>query len=474
MAIMDKRTAKNYSLILKNIFDYLPSRILIILNSIIIIPIFAHILDTKQMSIFLVATQILNIVLTCTFDWITKAVLRFHEKYRLKGILDELISTIFWISIVAYILIFLSYFLLKDLVLAKFAINNLTFLLTIFLVIPCSIRQFLYQILRIRNQAKLYTLSILLYQLGFIALFLTIYNILPNAAAILVAMNITIFAIDIYIIRSIKFNYNLKMSIDKSIATEILKYAFPLIFTNSCYWYIIHIAKFLFQNEHDYLNTAIVGTAYILTNSVIPILTVFMFASFPIIVKQFELKRQLKSYFTNVIQLFCFIFIPLVSLFCFYSKEITALILPEKYASVAILMPYFALAGFLHELLKLINIKYHLKIKTYIEMFIAGFLAVMAYHLNIGFIGKFSILGAGIALLITEIVLILTNILTGTKNLDYISYKKVFKTVFSVSAIGICYFLALNILDIHYIIKLIFFIILYAITCFAFRKRILS
>ena len=229
---MNERTAKNYSLILKNVFEYLPSRVLIILNSIIIIPVFAHILDTKQMSIFLIAVQILNIMLTCTFDWITKAVLRFHEKYRFKGRLDTLFSTVFWISIIAYALIFLAYFLFKDIVLNKFAINNLTFLLTIFLVIPCSIRQFLYQILR--NQSKLYTFSILFYQLGFIALFLTIYQLLPNAGAILIAMNIAIFAIDFYILRSLKFDFKPRFSLDKSIALEVLKYALPLIFTNTC------------------------------------------------------------------------------------------------------------------------------------------------------------------------------------------------------------------------------------------------
>ncbi len=471
---MNERTAKNYSLILKNVFEYLPSRVLIILNSIIIIPVFAHILDTKQMSIFLIAVQILNIMLTCTFDWITKAVLRFHEKYRFKGRLDTLFSTVFWISIIAYALIFLAYFLFKDIVLNKFAINNLTFLLTIFLVIPCSIRQFLYQILRIRNQSKLYTFSILFYQLGFIALFLTIYQLLPNAGAILIAMNIAIFAIDFYILRSLKFDFKPRFSLNKSIALEVLKYALPLIFTNTCYWYVLNIAKFIFQNGQEYLNTAIVGTAWMLANSITPFLTVFLFASFPVIVKQFELKRQFKLYFTNIIQLYCFIFIPLVSIFCFYSKEITELILPEKYAAVAYIMPFLALSGFLHELMKLINIKYHLKIKTYIEMLIAGLLAVLSYFLNTALILKYAVVGAGIAQFITELLLVLVNIFTGAKNLDYINYKSFAKTFIIVFLIGFGSFLALNNIDCHSIIKISIFIGIYTLICFGFRKRILS
>jgi len=471
---MDAITSKNYSLIFKNILNYLPSRVLIILNSIIIIPIFAHILNTKQMSIYLLAAQILNIILTCTFDWITKAVLRFHEKYRYKGKLDALFSSIFWISIIAYILIFLSYFLLKDIVETKYAIDNITFLLTIFLVIPCSIRQFLYQILRIRNKAKLYTLSILLYQFGFIALFLSIYQVLPNACAILIAMNIAIFAIDIYVLKSIQFNYKLGMFIDKSIVFEVLKYALPLIFTNSCYWYVLNIAKFMFQHGQDYLNTAIVGTAWMLSSSITPFMTVFMFASFPVIVRQFELKRKFKPYFTNLLQLYCFIFIPLVNIFCFYSKEIAKIVLPEIYAPVAYILPFFALSCFLHELMKLINIKYHLKIKTYVEMVIAGFIAVCAYFLNIELINKFAVTGAGIALFITEAILIIVNIFTGAKNLDYINYKKIAKTFVCVSVIGLGCFLLLNPFNCNYILKIVMYACIYVATCLIFRKHILA
>ena len=128
---MDERTERNYLRIVKNIMNYLPSRILILLNSIIIIPIFAHTLDAKQMSIFLLAIQVLNIILTCSFDWISKAVLRFHEKYSQQNKLDCFISNIFCISIISYFLILISYFLFKDFILTKYDIDNLTFLLTI-------------------------------------------------------------------------------------------------------------------------------------------------------------------------------------------------------------------------------------------------------------------------------------------------------------------------------------------------------
>lgn len=471
---MDERTEKNYLKIVKNIMNYLPSRILILLNSIIIIPIFAHVLDAKQMSIFLLAIQVLNIILTCSFDWISKAVLRFHEKYRHKNELDDFISNIFWISIIAYAIIFVSYFLFKDFVLTKYAIDNLTFLLTIILVIPCGIRQFLYQILRIQNDAKLYTLSILLYQFGFIALFLSVCHIFPSASAIISAMIIAIFAIDFYIMRTTKLKYNIQFKMQSPIVAEVLKYALPLIFTNSCYWYILNISKFMFQNQQEYLSTAIIGTSWILANSLTPFMAIFMFTFFPVIVKKFELNKQFKLYYTNLVQLYCFIFIPIISLVCYYSKEITSLILPQSYAQVAYVLPFFAISCFLHEFVKLINIKYHLKIKTYIEMLVAGIIAGLAYFLNIGLISKYALMGAGLALFATELTLIFVNILIGNKNLDYINYKSIAKTFFVTTFAGFVCYCLLSGLECNYISKITLYVCLIASFNYLFRKRILA
>ena len=191
---MEGSIKNNYHFIFTNVMTYLPSRLLIILNSVIIIPLFTYFLDEKQMSIYLIALQVLNLMCTCSFDWITKAVLRFYEKYNIRNTLNLFFSSIFWLSVIVYIIIFISYFTFKDLILEKFAVDNTSFLYTILLVLPCGIRQFLYQILRARNEAKLYTLSILLYQLAFILLFFAITKIIPDAHGVLLAMIIAIVA----------------------------------------------------------------------------------------------------------------------------------------------------------------------------------------------------------------------------------------------------------------------------------------
>ncbi len=483
---MENSIQRNYALIFKNVLTYLPSRFLIMLNSVIIIPLFTYLLNEKDMSIYLIALQILNLICTCSFDWITKAVLRFYEKYNINKSLDTFFSSILWISIIVYAVIFSGYFIFKDLLLTKFAIDNTIFLLTLFLVVPCGIRQFLYQILRVRNKAKLYTFTILLYQLSFIVLFLGIAQIFPNAQAILLAMNIAIFFIDIYIISTIMLNYKIKFYIDLSIAMETLKYAMPLIVTNSCYWFVFNFSKLIFQHMHEYLSTAITGVSWMLSESIIqPLVTVFIFACFPVIIKKFEHKKIFKPYFTNMIQLYCFLLIPVVSIFCFYSKEIVELIFPKNYYPAHLMLPFFALSIFMHELMKLINIKYHLKNRTYIEMILGAGIASVAYFANLFMINKYAILGAAVAMFLTECTLIFTNIFIKFKSLDYINYKKVSKTFILTSLIGLIAFSILHIISIginpnmsYYKIflasKIIIFTAIYYVLTFKCKEKILS
>ena len=231
---------KNYHSIINSILNYLPSRALIILNAILIIPLLTGILDPKEMSIYFIAIQILNLICTCSFDGIGKAVLRFYEKHKINNTLDSFFSNILWLSIVSYGIIFMLHPLLHTYIENKYAISNSVILLTLILVIPCGIRQILYQILRIKNLPNIYTLSIILYQIIFIINVLYFTKIIPKADIVTGAMIISVVATDIYIIYKIKPSFKLEYKIDKKILNEILKYIIPLFFTNFGYWFILH------------------------------------------------------------------------------------------------------------------------------------------------------------------------------------------------------------------------------------------
>ena len=476
---MKKKLPENYYSITKNLLNYLPSRGLIILNFLVIIPLFTHILDKKEMSIYIVAIQILNLILTCSFDWVSKSVLRFYEKFRLKNCLEKFFSSVFWISIIVYLITVIVYFLLKNVLIKHFAISETVFLYTLFLVVPCGIRQFLYQILRLKNNYKLYTFSIAIYEIAFVVLFFSFINFIPGSESILLAMNIAITFIDLIIFRMISFDYKLSFCIDISIVREILKYALPLVVTNACYWGVFNFSKLIFQSEGLYSHTAIIGVSLSAAEYIVnPLVALFIFVTFPFIIQRFENKDGLKPYFTNIIQLFYMVLAPLIAVFCLFSREITLLVLPNSYEKVALALPFVAAACFIHEFLKFVNLKYHMKNRTYIETRIGFCVISFSIFLNLVLIKYFSILGAAIAMLVTELVLLMTNV-SSLRKFDYISWKPFLKTFIKTTFLILCSFAVVSVIlpfenKFVYLFKIVVYLILVYIAGYKLRGRFLK
>lgn len=478
---MIKRVYYSYISILKNLAQYLPSRIVIILNSFFIIPVFAHFLSAKQISIYLVCLQILNFICTCSYDWVSKAVLRFNDKYLLENRIQEFFSTTFWISVFMYIVILLSFFLGRDYIISRFAIYNYTLSLVIFLVIPCGLRQILYSLLRIKNCYKLYTLSIIVYQVLLVAIFLMFVNNLPYASSIILAMIAAISIIDIYITYQLNLKYQIALFFDCRMACLILKYSIPLVIANACYWQIFNFPIMLFQNFEQYLNTAIIGIAKTFSSNIInPIANLFLFVSFPVIMRAFEQNKDIKPYITNLVRIYLFILIPIVSCTCFFSKDLLSFILPAKYEMVSTILPIMVFSVFSHELMKIINLKYHVKVTTYIELIpgiLVTILAIAGYFWGIN--QNSSLMVLTFIMVASDISLLLINLFINFENFNFIKLGDILKTIIPLLIIsgitfGMVNLIQLGQLPIIVIFKIILFLVLSYSVGYIMRRRILK
>ncbi len=477
---MEKRTFYNYSLILKNIAQYLPSRILVILSSFFILPIFTHILDVKEVSIYLISLQILNLFCTCSFDWISKAVLRFYEKYRLQKRLNIFFSTIVIISGFIYFFIGIIYIFSKNIFISKFAISNSIFILLPLLAIPCGIRQFFYQICRLKNAYMLYTVSIILYQLIFITGSLWIVNYIHNATGIILSMFCSIILIDVLLFFRLREYHKIKLTFNSSIITEILKYGTPLVITNILYWLILYTPNMMFQNSAMYLSASIMGSALAIINYTIqPFASLFSFINFPVVVKHSERNNQIGTYHTSTVEMYLIILLPAIFCFILYSGEIASVFFPPEYNYIAVILPFIAFKIFLHELLKLVNVKYHIQNKTYIEMSIVFFTVFVFLFMNFKLYYHYTLFKAVLLMFIAEIVLFFANLLITLKNENYINYKKVIKTTSKILLIITISFLSIKVINIpNYnflkIFKIILFLSINYSFLYSFRTKLLQ
>lgn len=426
---MFKSLNSNYNKIISIFLSYLPSRLLVVLNALIIVPVFAHVLTSKEIGVFQLAIGFLNLVCTCSTDWIAKSVLRFYEKYNSQNRLDEFFSNTAFIAIVVYCLVVLTFIFASDYLLARFLIPKNILFLTLLIVIPAGVRQFLYQMLRVLNRPFLYTFSIIIYQISLLLLFLFYVNFIPNVEAVLWAMISSMLIIDFYILKDVKIKFKADFSLNKSILCETLMYALPTIITNTSIWTIINIDRYVFQYNKMFEGTAIAGLSNLFISSTLtPLFSTFLFAVFPTIIKKFERKSKIKDFVTNSIQFYCAIFLPITMLVCCYSKQICDLVFAEKYSSAYILVSFFAVTVFFHELMKIFNVGYHLRNKTYIEMAVSLFAGCVCLFLNLHLIPIYNLLGAGIALLASMLLLFALNIWVQSQVSVYVKYWQVLKT----------------------------------------------
>lgn len=471
---------RNYDVVIKTFLKYLPSRIFVVLNSLVIVPIFAYFLSTAEMSVFQISIGILNLVCTMSTDWIAKAVLRFYSRYKKWKETDKFFSCIMTIELISFLIIFLSYFIFKDIVAKSFFVPPYIFLITLILVIPCGIRQMLYQILRVLKMPFLYTVSIIVYQISLLLLFFAYTHFIDNLSSIIIAMTFAISFIDIFILYRLKFKENIRFSFDKKILKNIFIYAIPLVITSVCIWVVLHFGKFVFQQNKDFINTAIVGTAwFFVTNALAPLFSLLNFAIFPTVVKKFERRSVIKGLMESVLNSYILIFIPFVCIFCFYPFKIAQLAFREEYINLGILFPACALTIFIHEFMKLMNIKYHLKNKTYIETTISLLVAIFSVILNLILISKFGILGFSISLVTSIFVLTLLNSLVKFRYLDYLNLKKIFKCFFLGFLVCFAIFLVLSLIFIKWqsnvstLLQVFIFVISYFVVVQKLKKYIL-
>lgn len=474
--------SRHYNYIFRNFLSYLPSRLLVIVNALLIIPFFAHILTKKEMGMYNLCVGLLTLTCTVTSDWIAKAALRFYEKYNSQNRLEEFYSNIFIISIASYLIIGMVYFTFSDLIVQKLYISRHLLFLTLLIIFPAGFRQFLYQMLRVFNRPFLYTISIILYQASLLLLFLFIADFIPKTEALLIAMAAAIVIVDIYILKKIKLMIHMKFKWNSELLFESLRYSLPTIITNVSLWTMLNINKYIFQYKQDFISTAVTSVVAMFASATITqIVSTFSFAMFPVIVQKYEKNEQdIKDFVTKTAQLYILLFMPVIGVFLYYSDMVSRIIFAGGYNEAKYFLPFFVSALFIHELMKLVNIKYHLSNKTYIEMVITFIAGVIAFILNLCLINSNGLFGAGIAVLASFIICAIMNLSYRIKEIDNIDFFKFFRTLFAAFIIGLISAFLINCIirygigDVKALFKMPFFVLLSYYFTWIARNKVLN
>lgn len=173
-------------------------------------------------------------------------------------------------------------------------------------------------------------------------------------------------------------------------------------------------------------------------------------------------------------------FLPFVCVFCFYSFDIAKLAFRQEYYYLGLLFPFCAITIFVHEFMKLMNMKYHLKNRTYVETGLSVLVAIICVVLNFILIRYFSILGVGIAMLISILLLFTLNSFVNFKHLNFIVPSNIFKTLGASILISLLAFSIVFLFTFKYnnnyviVTRIIAFCLLYFALTLKFKKLVLQ
>lgn len=479
--MLEKGYLQDYKSILFLYLKFFPARFLVVLNSLLFIPIIIYKISYQEMGIFKLSISFLSLICTFSSDWISKSAFRFYEKYKNKDILEKYLFNIFFMFLISYLLITLICTIFSKYINKHLDIYPILQILILLIIIPVGIRQFLFQLLRVLNKPFLYALSIGIYQIIFILIFLYTSEIIPHNLCLLVSMLIGIFFIDIIILKSIAVpKFNLKQKPDILIIKECIKYSFPTILTCFGIWVITNIFIFIFQYKNDYYNLATISSAqYFILNFIAPIISLFSFSIFPTVIKKYENNEDLTIFIGKIIKVYIILFTPLIFMFLFYSKIIYKIIFQEQYTYIYYLLPSLVIVQYILDFTKIVNFKYHLANKTYIEMLTALIGSILACFLSIILIKEYKILGAIIALLSAIFFNFMIGIIIKIKNTYKINIISMVRCIIFSSLISCCIFYILQFIKISiYLMPLIFIVftyfINYLIIIFLYRRRIIN
>lgn len=434
--------------ILGQYFKFLPSRLLVIINSLFIAPLIIYNISSKEMGVFKLSLALLSLVCTFSSDWICKTVIRFYFRYKAQNILNKYYYNLSLIFFLNYLLIVFAIICLRNQIITYWNISSIELYIILLLLIPTGIREFLFQLLRALNKPYIYAITIFSYQILFIFTFFILLNRISNNLNLLLSMILSMISIDIILLFLLKEPFfSKRKNLDKPLIKECISYSLPIMFTGLGIWLITNSYIFILQHYKDYHNLGTISAYnYFISSTILPFISLFPFSILPAVLNQSENKKNISTYINKSLEIYLLIYIPLFFLFLYYAKNIYNLIFHTKYPYIWYLLPFFIMAGIILNFTKIINFKYHIERKTYIDMFIScisGLFSVLFGFLSIKF---FNIAGAIITLLVSIILYLILNLCVSC-NISYdINYVLLIKTIILISLICCFNYKFINIL----------------------------
>lgn len=408
--------------IFTDMIKYAPSKLCGMFGNMITVPIYTGLFSQEQYGLYTISIAMLSFLCIIFSDWVGLSGLRFFRHHQLLDDLPKYVTTLVTILTINMFLMFGLGLLFKDSLYSFFHVPFKYFLAVLFLIIPVAVRALLSQILRAQLKSISYTITTILNQFATIllAVYLAKYMHL-GAASILLSMGISITFIDILLLYQSEILKVFKFQkIEWTSILPIMKYGIPIAAASLSAWIITQSNKFIMNSISGFSKAALVGAGYGLTMSILMTLfAMITVAAIPRIINMYEAKIDVRPIISRFLGYFLLVSLPVITVISLYSVDYTHLFIsnPKMYEA-SVLVPYFSFGVFFISLADYTTLQYHLANKTHIGFIIKLISGIIGVILNIILIPKMSLVGVGIATLLSNFLYWLLSAVIVVKGLN--------------------------------------------------------
>lgn len=374
------------SKVFKDILWYLAGFIIPTLLGFIKNPIFTRYFTPNEYGYFSIVNTTFSFVTIVVYSWINSCMYRFYNHYKYKNSLNVFFSNIAFLylissGIAALVCIIWTSFYGNSLIRTLIILNGLE---TIVSQILC-----IYLItIRLEGKALRYNvMNVCTAFFSFLILLILAFSLNYRIDAMIGSRLLVDLGLLIYI--AVLSYKKIKISIaniSREIIKKLISYGFPAALCNICLLVLTSSDRYIISTFYSMDSVGIYNQIYNISEiSIAAFITIYANSINPILLR--ELETNFDNYgvtLTKYTTLYIYLILPFTLYFSLFSRQISILLLGEKFRSGYIMMPYVMITAFIYGITGLVQDVFRFGNK--LNVLIKGFAIASVTNIILNFI----------------------------------------------------------------------------------------
>jgi O-antigen/teichoic acid export membrane protein len=407
--------------VFKEILRFSPTKIISIIVGILSFKSYTEFFSTEEYGLYNLIISTFSLITVCLTEWIGYVLIRYFEKHKQEGTLNEFLSTI----LTVLVLILIAVFIVGIFVLLILLNASVLFLLA-FLTLPLTmIISLLTKYYQLDQQVNRYNLLNISGSLGVFVLFYLIYKFTDLRLS---SVFLSALIINVGILRLAFLDFRekrLRFHINKGLLIQYLRYGLPLIGTGIGIVLLSSTSRYFIQYFKGSDAVGVFSAAFKIGElSIFLPLSIFTSIFEPFVFRELELNGKESAYASILkYKILYILFFGPVSIVFFIFPELPMILLGKNFESSLPIIPIVCLGNFIFGYAQFLSLYSQIEFKPIVITVGIISSALLNIILNYFLIPSFGIFGAAYSILISYLFyIIIINITLKVKSIPYYSF----------------------------------------------------